>query len=225
MKSLKALTDFILALYHKNALAHFYLITGIGPDEFWPILFESLKAKVVNHPDFLQIDGHEYLEQGLLTYLKTRPWSLNRKFVSWPSAETMPLHTANKLLKILEEEEWATFFFFVEDPAKIDLILPTIKSRAVTINIAKRPGPMAPLLGLNLEEWLDETQNDEERVLNHILNQAILRADYLELKVITELLGRYREQKEFHSSLKNRLAQFVLTDSAKNKSMPTYERK
>jgi hypothetical protein len=98
---------------------------------------ESVKS-IAQHPDLLIIKKEkktsDYTAQDLnelWPFIEYRPLNSQKQFIVIPHAEQLTDHSANKMLKILEDTPAYVCFFLIT--SEIEKMLPTIISRAVRI--------------------------------------------------------------------------------------------
>ncbi len=127
-----------------------YLLVGqesIGKRDFVAILGEKIlnnSSKVFRgiHPDFYLHDkGSDPIlveDIGKLEeWIFNKPFESDKKIAVIQSAENMNLTAQNKLLKILEEPPDYLFFFLLTSNNSI--LLPTVDSRCIKINLNRLP--------------------------------------------------------------------------------------
>jgi len=109
--------------------------------------------------------------RGARTEMYTRPYLANKRVFIFPQADTMTIGAQNALLKVFEEPpEYCVIILLAEND---NLLLPTIRSRAITVRFA-------PLSDELVSEYLKQKYpNAKTDIVVKLAGGSILSADNL----------------------------------------------
>ena len=124
------LKEFIKSRVESDKLSHHYSLLENSTHPNIRTLKKEFDEKTKKNKNFITIDQIRKLNQFSreTSIINNLP-----KFILFDSADDLNLNAANALLKILEEPRHNTYFFLLSHQPS--LLLPTIKSRCVKINL------------------------------------------------------------------------------------------
>jgi len=216
----KKTLNYFQKMIQQGTLHHAYALAGpqhVGKTT----LAKHIIAQILNtsverlpiHPDFLQVerideDGKlkrditvEHIAQVTSKVMMT-PLASKQNIILIEDADKMNPYAANALLKTLEEPATPTIFFLLTP--SLETLLPTIKSRVHSIELARVP---LDLLESECKQFFPDQQNLTEMIeYSHGLPGLIL-----EWKENSELFEDYKKEVErffalFHKPLYEKIA-------------------
>ncbi len=206
----------------KDQVAPFYIIEGQNDDSFEIFInsFISTLTPLKDHPDVLIIDlkkdesTYKVDSENIKTFfhfLNSYPLQLNKKIVFLKQSEKINDFVLNKMLKTLEElsSKFLIFFF----TKKIEDILPTVRSRSISLKLEEKRQKLKIKTQVDLSEIKNQKDKNEEyemtrTFLENVIETNLHNPSYRDLEKILYQLKHFEEASVFNNSLQSRLSIF-----------------
>lgn len=224
MTSCNSLNQVLKKRYEDRRLASLYILRynskHTNPCEWAQEFLAQMTVVKNDHPDVLTIkrneDENDYRVDGvqwaqLQRFIQFRPIKLKNKFVFIYDAHRISDILSNKLLKTFEDSpKELTIFLFLKDQ---QTLLPTILSRAISLQIHAEKGPVASHNFSTLKnptkiiEEIKSLDEGESVFISSVIDEVLHNSPHFEqVSELLESIEAFEKYAEFNNSQASRIA-------------------